>query len=83
MATDSAGNKLTTVMMSSLIGVVLTGAGMVIRGDFIGREAAGEVEVRINKTIEDQKMNQDWVNNQILLQLKEIRDKLDKSYTGN
>ena len=36
------------IVASALAGSVVTGIGMVVRGDFLGRSAANEVERRLN-----------------------------------
>ena len=57
MGEPSNGNaKLVTILFAVcmfLAGVVVTGVAGVIRGDYIGRDAAHEVEERLNRRIDD------------------------------
>lgn len=71
------GNKLLLIAVSALAGTSLTGAGMMVRGDFLGGRAAAAVEVRMSDKLEDEKKNQDWVNQLILQELKELGHKID------
>ena len=48
-------------------GIVVAGAGMLIRGDFLGRKAADEVEVRMNERM-------DWEMTAIHHDLRDIKD---------
>jgi hypothetical protein len=70
-------NKLLLVAVSALTGVSLTGAGMVLRGDFLGGQAAAAVEQRMDEKLDDHKAQEIWVKQLILQDLKEIRHKLD------
>ena len=78
MAADSSVGKVLLIAVSALTGVTLTGAGMVIRGDALGREAARETETRVMEQIERNKTAQDWTNQMILQELREIRGVLTK-----
>ena len=63
-------NQVLLVLFSILIGIVISGAGMVVRGDLLGKEAAQEVEQRVNRRM-DRELGY------IKAQLQRIEDKLD------
>jgi hypothetical protein len=46
-------NKILLALCSLLLGMVLTGAFAVARGDYLGREAAEEVENRIKEDLSE------------------------------
>jgi hypothetical protein len=77
MAAADTVNKILLIVVSALSGVVLTGAGMVIRGDFLGAHEAQAVEERLKETLATHTSQQNWVNQMILQDLKEIQRKLD------
>lgn len=74
---DSNSNKLLLMAVSLLSGVVLTGTSMVVRGDFLGKREAQAVEQRLNTALESHKKDQNWVNQLILQDLRDIKNKLD------
>jgi hypothetical protein len=45
-------NKVLLVLVSMLLGVVLTGVSMVVRGDMLGKDAADAVEERVNERMD-------------------------------
>ena len=81
MATESTVNKLLLMAVSGLFGVVLTGGGMVIRGDFLGREAAQEAKADLKEELETQLKNQNWINQLILQDLREVKQMLREDRT--
>ena len=70
--------KVTMMVIGILSGIVLTGAGMVLRGDWLGKDAAASVERQISKRIDRIEERSHEAYDHILEQLKEIRQKLDK-----
>lgn len=52
MAANGNGTKLGWGVALFLAGMVITGAGMVIRGDFLGSEAAEAVETRMTQRLD-------------------------------
>lgn len=68
------GNKIVTVLLAIcmfLSGVVVSGVGAVIRGDYLGREYANAAEARINARIDD---TLDEINRR----LKRLEDQADR-----
>lgn len=65
---DLNGNsgKVAWALVFFLLGTVMTGASMVIRGDFLGNAEAREVEMRINDRL-------DYDNDQMKEDIREIR----------
>lgn len=53
-------------VLAVLIGITVSGGAMLIRGDMLGRDAAAEVEQRVDKRIDD-------VKEQIGEDIKEIK----------
>ncbi len=48
-------SKLVTVLLAALffcLGLIVSGLGMAVRGDFLGERQAAAVEARVNKTID-------------------------------
>lgn len=74
------GDKLTKFLIPLvffLLGTIGTGAGMVIRGDFLGHNAAAAVESRVRATIKREADLNAERYREIAEQLREIRQKLD------
>lgn len=74
---DGKNQKLTFPALMLLVGVVLTGAGMAVRGDWLGTDAAEAVEERVNDRIDRAEERTKEMFDMVLTQLEEIRDKLD------
>lgn len=70
--------KTILMVLGLLAGIVLTGAGMVLRGDWLGKDAATTVERNITERIDRIEERSHEAYDHILEQLKEIRMKLDK-----
>lgn len=60
-------NNWQQLLLAALIGVVLTGIGLVVRGDFLGSAAAAQVEERLEDKIGELKTD-------IGADIKEIKD---------
>ena len=75
----SNGNmvKFLIPLVFFLAGTVLTGSTMVLRGDFLGRVAAEEVEVRAGEKLKAHVAAEDFVNKLILEELRYIRQQVD------
>jgi hypothetical protein len=72
------GNNWPSLLLSALIGVVLSGGAMVVRGEMLGNAAADKAEERLNIKVDDLK-------EEIGQDIREIKDaiirlegKLDK-----
>ncbi len=70
--------KVLLTVIGILAGVAVTGAGMAIRGDWLGSDAAKAVEERIDSRFERLEKRSKEQFRLVLEQLKEIREKLDK-----
>lgn len=73
MSTNGNGNvnRILLVLVSLLAGMVISGGGMMIRGDFLGQRAAKEVEQRLTE-----RMNREYTV--IREQLDRIERKVDE-----
>lgn len=61
-----------------LAGTLLSGGSMLVRGDYLGRAAASEVEDRLNKRIEEYAEAIHRDQDRIERQLDTMRERLDE-----
>jgi hypothetical protein len=74
-------NKALMMICTFLCGIVISGAGMLIRGDALGRRAAEEVEERVKEQIDEEIQHiRDLMETQNRM-LQRMEEKLDIIYT--
>lgn len=74
----NGNGKTVTILLAVcmfLAGLVVAGLGGVIRGDYLGRQAALEVEARVNQRIDRTLTSTDKALQEINRRLERIEDK--------
>ena len=68
------GNNWQSLLLAALIGVVLSGGAMLVRGDMLGNQAAQQVEARLDKRIDGLKLEIGEDIKEIKELIKELRE---------